>query len=75
MGWWTTNKQGKSFAQDSKNPEMVWGDSVADIMDDALDKIIKEFERTWSRVPTVEELEAGVRFSAPVLLEEAVGKG
>jgi len=69
MGWWTMNKKGQSFAQNESGPEMLWGDSVADTMGDALESIIKDFQEDWGRKPTVEELHAGVDFSARVALE------
>lgn len=69
MGWWDTNKKGESFAKEP-HAEMVWGDAPADILDDAILKIVKVFEENVGRKPTVDELVAGVLFSAPVILEE-----
>lgn len=63
MGWWTTNKDGHSFSSNPRK-EMLWGDEPADIMGDALDKIVKVFEEGWERKPTLDELVAGVRFSS-----------
>ncbi|BBX30480.1 hypothetical protein B7435_16735 [Mycolicibacterium peregrinum] len=68
MGWWNTTAEGDSFAVDSA---LVWGDGPADLMGDALQKIIEEFGEAWDRPPTMEELTAGLRFSAPALLAEA----
>lgn len=63
MGWWSTNEDGVSFISFSEEVEMVWGDSVADILDAAIDRIDKEFQSAWGRRATTEELVAGVRFS------------
>lgn len=69
MGWWDTNKQGESFAKEPE-VEMLWGDAPADILDDAIVNIVKVFQRDLGRKPTVDELIAGMRFSAPVILDE-----
>lgn len=71
MGWWSTDKHGNSFAKDADDPEMVWGDSVADTMDAAIASIIKDFQDDWGRKPTMAELHAGLEFSARVALEDA----
>ena len=44
MGWWKINDN------------EVSGDSVADLMGDAIDKIVKEYEKEWRRKPTYNEL-------------------
>ncbi len=54
MGWWNI--------LEAENPE-VWGDEPADTMCDALDEVIKAFEKEWNRKPTVFELEYGLSFS------------
>jgi hypothetical protein len=72
MGWWSTNKKGHSF---SGSGEMVWGDGPADLMGDALEKIIEEFVSDWGRPPTIDELHAGLDFSARVALEDAQRAG
>ena len=71
MGWWSTDKYGHSFAKDADDPEMIWGDPVADTMGDALRSIIKDFQDDWGRKPTMAELHAGLEFSARVALEDA----
>lgn len=68
MGYWNTTPDGGSFATDS---ELVWGDEPADIMDSALAEIIEVFDDAMSRKPTIEELRAGLEFSAAVALESA----
>lgn len=70
MGWWSTNKYGESFSKDPGDPEMLWGDSVADTLDEALGSIIKDFQQDWGRTPTLAELHAGLDFSARGMLEE-----
>lgn len=62
MGWWSSGEDGASFA----NSELIWGDGPADIMDNALDKIVKEFQEDWQRKPTRKELIAGLLFSINV---------
>jgi hypothetical protein len=62
MGWWTQNKQGHSFAI-NEDVEMYWGDAAADIMDNAIDEIVQQFELNWGRRPTKDEMRAGLEFS------------
>ena len=49
----------------------VWGDEPQDVMDEAVEKIIKIFQRCWDRNPTMGELKNHLRFSAESMLEEA----
>ena len=42
----------------------VVGDSVWDIMGDAIDKITEEYQKDWKRKPTLDELESIFEFSA-----------
>ena len=62
MGWWDAEADGSSFAEEETG--LVWGDDPADILGDALTKIITAFIRDIGRKPTEEELVAGMRFSA-----------
>lgn len=62
MGYWNQNEQGESFATPEQG-EMVWGDQPADVMDDALDKIVEVFQRDTGRKPTKREVRAGLLFS------------
>ena len=62
MGWWTQDEEGRSFAH-AKKEELLWGDGPADIMDNALAAIKKEFEAEKGRKPTKAELLAGLKFS------------
>ena len=63
MGYW-------SNGPDSKGEEMIWGDEPADIMGDALDKIITVFIKYWDRMPTEEEIMRGLKFSVAGALED-----
>ena len=69
MGWWKQDDEGHSFAMES---ELRWGDGPADVMGPAIDEIIRHFEAKYDRKPTMDELKAGVMFSARPLLAEAV---
>lgn len=62
MGWWSTDRSGHSF-RDNEGVDMVWGDTVADIIGEALDQIDEEFVLEWGRPATKDELIAGIRFS------------
>lgn len=69
MGWWTSNQEGNSFApvrDRHPNTVILWGDGPADLMGAAIQQIDAEFENEWGRKPTVDELVAGVKFSARV---------
>lgn len=60
MGWWAQTPEGASLAFDT---DMLWGDTPADIMSDAIEAIQKCFERDWGRKATAAEIMAGVKFS------------
>lgn len=61
MGWWSTGEDGQSFTVDGTG---VWGDDCADVMDAALAEIRKQFREVWNCDPTLDELIAGLKFSA-----------
>lgn len=63
MGWWQINSDGANF--DVRATGLIWGDELADIMDEAIDKIRSAYKREWQREITAAELHAGFRFSAP----------
>ncbi len=63
MGWWTQDEEGHSFAPHALGEEMMWGDSVADVLDSAIAAIAQEFEMQYQRRPTKAELRAGLEFS------------
>lgn len=65
MGYWEMNKSVAELMGDSVNAEVesVWGDGPADIMGEAIDEIVKEFEEDYGRVPTKTEIVKGLLFS------------
>lgn len=68
MGYWNQNEAGESFAEGS---DMIWGDSPADAMGDAVDSIIDAFARDMGRPPTKREIRAGLEFTLrPMTLDE-----
>jgi hypothetical protein len=72
MGWWSQNEEGHSFANRATDgPEMLWGDGVADIIDNALADISAEFQRDCNRKPTEGEITSGLLFS----LRGAIDRG
>ena len=74
MGYWNQTEEGHSLIQEDTG--LIWGDSPADIMDKAIDKIIKLFQKDWNRNPTEQEIKAGLLFSLHVALADAeVGCG
>lgn len=60
MGWWNAAPNGASLQ--TEDTGLIWGDSVADIMDDAIFRIIREFQKEHGRKPTKAELRAGLEF-------------
>ncbi|KKK64055.1 hypothetical protein LCGC14_2988060 [marine sediment metagenome] len=69
MGYWNQTEEGCSLVKDGTG--LIWGDQPADAMDDALEKIIDHFRRDWERLPTKEEIMAGLLFSLDVTLQNA----
>lgn len=67
MGYWNTDENGISFSDSPK--DMVWGDAPADAMDEALHTIIAAFRRDLGRAPSLDELKAGLLFSAQAALD------
>jgi hypothetical protein len=63
MGWWTQDAEGHSFSHVKEGPELIWGDGPADILDDAILAIKKEFRERAGRDLTAEEMRAGFEFS------------
>jgi hypothetical protein len=67
MGWWRAGKDGSSLHAEETG--LVWGDGPADIMDDAIEKIVAEFLRDYGRKPTQDELIAGLLFALSIYEE------
>lgn len=67
MGWWLGDTEGNSLVLDGP---LVWGDEPADALSGALDRIDEAFQRTYGRLPTIPELQAGLLFSARVRYED-----
>jgi hypothetical protein len=63
MGWWNSAPGGESLMPYETG--LMWGDGPADIMDRAIEEIAVAFKRDLGRPPTLDELVAGLRFSAP----------
>lgn len=61
MGWWNAKANGASLQSDDTG--ILWGDGPADLMGDAVDRIVEEFERCVERRPTKVELRAGLEFT------------
>ncbi len=72
MGYWNTGRDGASFVLDlhQDGTPMTWGDAPADVMDTALQEIIGVFKEDLGRAPSLEELIAGLRFSAGGLQDD-----
>lgn len=68
MGWWRAGADGSSLHAEETG--LVWGDGPADILDDAIGKIIAEFREAYGRKPTRAELEAGLKFSLSIYEDE-----
>ena len=54
MGWWEIGPGGMP---------LVWGDTVADVFDDAINEIAHLFQEQWGRKPTHVELQNGLLFA------------
>lgn len=64
MGWWGQDSEGHSLLPPGDPSEIgVWGDEPADIIDEAIHRIVELFLDEWKRPPTVEEMIAGIKFS------------
>lgn len=61
MGYWNSSADGSSLH--SEDTGIVWGDSPAEAMEDAIDKIVAIFLQDLDREPTKKELEAGLAFT------------
>lgn len=61
MGWWNAARSGASLQMEETG--LLWGDSPADVMDDAIAEIRMRFCEEVGREPTIGEIRAGVEFS------------
>lgn len=61
MGWWSTNPAGDSLLREDTG--MYWGDGPADLFDELLAAVDKQFIEAWGRPATKEEILAGLYFS------------
>ena len=69
MGWWSiTDKNGgiSPFG----NIGLYNGDGPADILDNAVQEVIKEYEKAWGRKPYIQELQAARNLSTGVAFED-----
>lgn len=66
MGYWTQDRAGRSFAKGNG----LWGDGPADAFDEALDKIVEDFKRDIGRLPSLNEIRAGLEFSLGIYKED-----
>ena len=69
MGWWSiTDKNGgiSPFG----NIGLHNGDGPADIIDNAIKEVIKEYEEAWGRKPYIQELQAVWNFCTGIVLED-----
>lgn len=69
MGWWSiTDKNGgiSPFG----NIGLYNGDGPADILDNAVQEVIREYEKAWGRKPYIQELQAAWNFSTGVVFED-----
>jgi len=71
MGWWSINNIEEGGIDWSEQGKSLYnGDSPADILGDAINKVIKEYQRAWNRKPYTEEIQAAWNFVARDVLEE-----
>ena len=71
MGWWSiTDKNGGISPYG--NIGLCNGDGPADILDNAIKEVIKEYEEAFGRKPYIQELQAAWNFSTSTIeLENA----
>ena len=68
MGWWSITDESGGISPYG-NVGLCNGDGPADILDDAIERVIKEYEESWGRKPYIEELQAAWNFSTRVVFE------
>lgn len=69
MGWWEQGRDGSSFTRTSEDDSslLMWGDGPADLVDGLLYDLKIEFLRDLGRMPSKQEIIAGLKFSTRVL--------
>lgn len=61
MGYWNQTREGMSLI--TKPTGLVWGDAPADAMDKMLTAVVTAFMEDLGRMPTEDEIRAGLEFS------------
>lgn len=70
MGWWNANELGSmELDNDSQRIIGLWGDEPADLIENALDDIIRSFYRDHGRAPSISEISAGAEWMKTVYRE------
>ena len=73
MGWWRMNENGgikckqectlqNDIPGRDKSEELHMGDGPADIMSEAVDRIIEAYKEAWGRPPCMKELHGCLNF-------------
>jgi len=71
MGYWKSEPHPMASAEHLEDGWTGdWGDQPADVLDDAIARIVEIFESDLGRKPTKAELRAGLEFSLSVHEEE-----
>jgi len=67
MGWWCISKRSKTGQiYDGEKTNSYMGDGPADVMDEAISRIVGEYKKSWNRPPTKHELRACFNFCANI---------
>jgi hypothetical protein len=71
MGYWKMKGSFSDLFGHAEPEEItgIWGDSPADIMGNAVDKIIETFQEELGRMPTRTELKNGLLFTIQAMEE------
>jgi nitrogenase molybdenum-iron protein alpha/beta subunit len=71
MGYWRMQGSHSILFREVPEEEVtgVWGDAPADIIGDAVDRIIETFQDEFGRMPTKTELQNGLLFTIQVMDE------
>lgn len=64
MGWWSQTRKGDSFSSAKEDQNFLWGDTVADVLDECIAIIVRDFTRNGpERKPSKNEIRAGLEFA------------